>query len=183
MPPSATKTALPPQPSFTAQTLIPDWGPVGVTVTPQGLVAVLWGDHLARATEGFAGPIHATQQEALRQTAEAWLAHLQAYFAGERRAFPLPIAWQVLRPFQRRALQAVFAIPYGETRTYGEIAAQIGQPGAARAVGRAVATNPMPIVIPCHRVVGAGGKLHGFSGPGGLSTKARLLALEQQVLA
>ncbi len=144
---------------------------------------MLWGDHLARAAEGFAGPSRPLQQEVLQQTAEAWLAHLQAYFAGKHHAFPLPIAWQILSPFQRRALQAVFAIPYGETRTYGEIATQIGQPGAARAVGRAVATNPMPIVIPCHRVISASGKLHGFSGPGGLRTKARLLALEQQGLA
>jgi methylated-DNA-[protein]-cysteine S-methyltransferase len=75
-------------------------------------------------------------------------------------------------------LQATAAIPYGETRTYGQVAAAVGKPRAARAVGRALATNPMPIVIPCHRVVSADGRLRGYSGLGGLTTKARLLALE-----
>ena len=70
------------------------------------------------------------------------------------------------------------AIPYGETRTYGEIAAQIGTPNAPRAVGRANAANPMPLVIPCHRVIGTDGKLHGYGGAGGLKTKQWLLSME-----
>jgi len=170
---------MPSDTTLTAQTEIPGWGPMGVMVTPAGLVAVLWGARLAQVAPGCNSPRESATCAALQTTAQTWLEHLAAYFAGQRRHFPLPIAWDGLRPFQRRVLQAVYAIPYGETRTYGAIAAQIGQPRAARAVGRAVATNPMPIVVPCHRVVGAGGKLHGFSGPGGLQTKARLLALEQ----
>jgi methylated-DNA-[protein]-cysteine S-methyltransferase len=87
-----------------------------------------------------------------------------------------------MTPFQAKALQTVYAIPYGETRSYGDIAAAIGQPRAARAVGRANATNPMPLVIPCHRVIASDGSLHGYGGPGGLRTKAWLLDLERQNL-
>ena len=77
-------------------------------------------------------------------------------------------------------MQAVFSIPYGETRTYAEIAHQIGHAHAYRAVGRANATNPMPLVIPCHRVIGTDGKLHGYGGGDGLLTKEWLLKMERQ---
>jgi methylated-DNA-[protein]-cysteine S-methyltransferase len=82
-------------------------------------------------------------------------------------------------PFQRKVLAACRRIPLGETRTYAELAATVGSPKAARAVGRVMATNPVPIVIPCHRVVGSGGGLGGFSAMGGLATKRKLLALER----
>ena len=169
--------------AYTAFTDIPGWGSLGVTVTPAGLSAVLWGGAEERPPAGLAGAADAPTTQALRCAASQWLAHLREYFAGKRRAFPLEIAWNTLPPFQRAVLQATAAIPYGETRTYGQIAAAIGKPGAARAVGRALASNPMPIVIPCHRVVSADGRLHGYSGPGGLETKARLLALESASLA
>ena len=104
---------------------------------------------------------------------------IKEYLDGRRRAFDLKIDWSVLcSDFQRSALKAVFAIPYGKTCTYGEVAAQIGYPNAPRAVGRANATNPMPLVIPCHRLIGTDGKLHGYGGKGGLKTKAWLLKLE-----
>ncbi|MGE5248996.1 MAG: methylated-DNA--[protein]-cysteine S-methyltransferase, partial [Bacteroidota bacterium] len=80
------------------------------------------------------------------------------------------------------ALQLVFAIPYGKTSTYQHIAAELGRPHASRAVGRANATNPMPLVIPCHRVIGTDGKLHGYGGGNGLTTKAWLLQMEGAVL-
>jgi methylated-DNA-[protein]-cysteine S-methyltransferase len=105
------------------------------------------------------------------------------YLAGERRVFSLAIDWSVLRPFQQAVLRATCAIPYGETRTYKEIAEQIGRPRAARAVGRAEATNPMPLVLPCHRVIGRDGKLHGYGMAEGLKTKAWLLKMEGAMFA
>ena len=104
-------------------------------------------------------------------------AQLRAYFAGELRTFDLDVRLSVT-PFQREVLGELRRIPYGETRTYGEIAARIGRPKAVRAVGAANGNNPLPIVIPCHRVIGAGGQLTGFGG--GLGTKRYLLALEQR---
>jgi methylated-DNA-[protein]-cysteine S-methyltransferase len=88
-----------------------------------------------------------------------------------------------LRPFQQEALKVVYAIPYGEIRTYADVAAQIARPHAYRAVGRANATNPMPLVIPCHRVIGKDGKLHGYGGGDGLPTKEWLLKMEGAVIA
>ena len=80
--------------------------------------------------------------------------------------------------FQRRVYQVTATIRPGETMSYGQVAARLGQPGAARAVGRALGDNPVPIVVPCHRVLAADGKLHGFSAPGGLATKRRMLQIE-----
>ncbi|MBC8505177.1 MAG: methylated-DNA--[protein]-cysteine S-methyltransferase [Anaerolineales bacterium] len=114
------------------------------------------------------------------QRTETYTRQIEAYLRGERENFDLPIDWSVMTPFQMKALKATYEIPSGETRTYGEIAAQVGNPKAARAVGRAEATNPIPIVIPCHRVLNSAGKLHGYSGHGGLETKAWLLELEAQ---
>lgn len=102
-------------------------------------------------------------------------AQLREYFAGARRAFDLPLAPHGTA-FQQRVWTALRAIPYGETRTYGELAAAIDSPNASRAVGMANHRNPIPIVIPCHRVIGANGTLTGYAG--GLEIKRRLLALE-----
>lgn len=101
---------------------------------------------------------------------------LEEYFAGQRTAFDLPLRPQGTA-FQRSVWQALQAIPYGETRTYGQIAAAVGRPKASRAVGGACHCNPIGIIIPCHRVVGASGSLTGYAG--GLDRKAALLALEQ----
>jgi len=90
----------------------------------------------------------------------------------------LPLDLESVPEFERRVYVVARTIPPGETLTYGEVAARIGEPGAAQAVGRALGRNPWPIVVPCHRVVAAGGKLHGFTAPGGLDTKRRLLAIE-----
>lgn len=102
---------------------------------------------------------------------------VRQYLAGERRAFDLPLAAEGT-DFQRAVWQALGEIPYGQTRTYGEIAAAIGRPGAARAVGAAAGRNPLWLVVPCHRCVGRGGALTGYAG--GLWRKERLLALERK---
>jgi methylated-DNA-[protein]-cysteine S-methyltransferase len=102
-------------------------------------------------------------------------AQLAEYFAGRRRDFDLPLA-PAGTPFQQRVWQALRAIPYGRTESYGALAARLGQPGAGRAVGLANGQNPIAIVIPCHRVIGAGGALTGYGG--GLERKRWLLALE-----
>ena len=91
---------------------------------------------------------------------------------------PVEVDLAELAVFERHVLAATRAIPRGEVRTYGEIARAIGSPGAARAVGRTLGRNPIPIIIPCHRVLAAGGRSGGFSAPGGTSTKFRLLAIE-----
>ncbi|MFG2333075.1 methylated-DNA--[protein]-cysteine S-methyltransferase [Streptomyces sp. NPDC048604] len=103
------------------------------------------------------------------------MSQLEAYFAGELKQFDLPLHL-VGTEFQRRVWELLRAIPYGETRTYGELAAELGNPGACRAVGLANGKNPVGIVVPCHRVVGAGGSLTGYGG--GLDRKKRLLAFE-----
>jgi methylated-DNA-[protein]-cysteine S-methyltransferase len=105
---------------------------------------------------------------------------LEEYFAGERREFDLELAPSG-SPFQLSVWRALCAIPYGATASYGEIAAAVGQPGAARAVGGANNRNPIAIVVPCHRVIGASGSLTGYGG--GLPRKRRLLALEGGVPA
>ena len=108
-------------------------------------------------------------QEVLRQ--------LEAYFAGKLKAFSLDICLNV-PPFQKKVLSALRRVPYGETISYGELAKKIGNPKASRAVGQANARNPIPIVIPCHRVIGSSGKLTGFGG--GIAVKQTLLDLEKQ---
>lgn len=102
---------------------------------------------------------------------------LEEYFAGNRKQFDLPLAPKGTE-FQKRVWKALTDIPYGETRTYGEIAAAVGSPKAARAVGMANNKNPIGIIVPCHRVVGADGKLVGYAG--GMEKKEWLLNLEQE---
>lgn len=102
-------------------------------------------------------------------------AQLREYFAGARRTFDLPLAPHGTA-FQQRVWMVLRAIPYGETRTYGELAAAIDSPNASRAVGMANHRNPIPIIIPCHRVIGANGTLTGHAGR--LEVKRKLLALE-----
>ena len=141
--------------------------PVGdLTLTEEeGALTGLYFGRLSRP--GEAGPT-ALLEEAARQ--------LREYFAGQRREFDLPLCLRGTA-FQMQVWQALQAIPYGEVRTYGEIARAIGKPKACRAVGMANHKNPISIIVPCHRVVGADGSLTGYGG--GLAAKEFLLALEQ----
>jgi methylated-DNA-[protein]-cysteine S-methyltransferase len=111
---------------------------------------------------------------------EPFTEQLSAYFAGELREFSLPIALEG-SAFQRRVWKALCEIPYGETRSYGDIARAVGNPRAARAVGTANRSNPVAIIIPCHRVIGSSGKLVGYGG--GLWRKEALLEAERHFLA
>lgn len=104
---------------------------------------------------------------------------LQAYFRGELREFDLPLALEGT-PFQLLVWQNLRTIPFGQTISYGQLARQIGQPHAARAVGLANGSNPIPIIVPCHRVIGSDGSLTGYGG--GLSIKQKLLSLESRQL-
>ncbi|WP_370415748.1 methylated-DNA--[protein]-cysteine S-methyltransferase [Streptomyces fradiae] len=117
--------------------------------------------------ETFGAPDPRPFTEAMRQ--------LDAYFAGELTEFDLPLHL-VGTPFQLRVWEQLRLIPYGETRTYGELADALGSPGASRAVGLANGKNPVTIIVPCHRVIGSGGSLTGYGG--GLARKQRLLAFE-----
>ena len=107
------------------------------------------------------------------------LCQLKEYFTGRRTSFDLPLAVTARTEFGRRVVQRLAEIPYGETLSYGELAAQSGSPRAARAVGRVMAVNPLPIIIPCHRVVAACGLAGGYSGGGGEHTKRWLLDFER----
>lgn len=98
------------------------------------------------------------------------------YLAGDRVSFDLALDLEGMSPFHREALAVCASIPYGQTRTYAELARELGKPGGARAVGNAMARNPIPLVIPCHRVLRSDGSLGGFGG--GLSVKRRLLEME-----
>ena len=134
------------------------------------LIAVLWPDEgplRIRLGDMRKGPGHPALVETERQLAQ--------YFSGERRRFDLPIHFHGT-PFQHRVWRQLLRIPYGETRSYGHLAVAVGNRFAARAVGLANRKNPLSIIVPCHRVIGASGLLTGFAG--GLATKARLLELE-----
>ena len=150
------------------------WSPVGeltLVADDRGLAAILWeNDRPDRVRLGTLEEKadHPVLVETERQLGE--------YFAGERRAFDVPLSFAGT-DFQKRVWAALLAIPFGETRSYGEIADQLGAPGASRAVGAANGRNPISIIAPCHRVVGSNGKLTGFAG--GLEAKAFLLDLER----
>lgn len=160
----------------------PELGRVWVAVSDQGLTTV----EFAVGRPAFEALVRRLLRREVKdasgqvlEMAEAATLQIADYLRGTRQVFDIPIDWSALSSdFQRLVLRAVNAIPYGEIRTYGQIAASVGYPKAPRAVGRANATNPMPLVIPCHRVIGSDGKLHGYGGYGGLKTKQWLLEHE-----
>jgi len=156
-------------------------GDLRLAASDLGLVAVEWSDSQVEF-DYYLQKLQRPIQQNVKKIAP-YARELREYLNSKRTAFTIPIDWSLLRPFQREALQVVYRIPYGETCTYFDIAIEIGGPNASRAVGRANATNPMPLVIPCHRVIGRDGKLHGYGGGEGLKTKEWLLKMEGAVFA
>jgi methylated-DNA-[protein]-cysteine S-methyltransferase len=145
-------------------------GRLKLVANESGLVAVLWENENPRRVR--LGELGASAgQPVLLQTER----EVAEYFGRKRREFTIPLEMQGT-PFQKRAWEALLSIPFGETRTYGQLAVQLGNPKATRAVGAANGRNPLAIIVPCHRVIGFSGKLTGFAG--GLEAKAHLLALE-----
>jgi methylated-DNA-[protein]-cysteine S-methyltransferase len=145
-------------------------GRLKLVASEEGLAAILWDNdrpHRVRLNIEREDGAHPVLVETARQ--------LEEYFSGRRKTFALTLD-PAGTPFQRKVWDALRTIPFGETRSYGQIARQIGNPSAVRAVGAANGRNPVSIVTPCHRVIGSTGKLTGFAG--GLDVKARLLALE-----
>lgn len=146
---------------------------------------------LERLTFGYATPsaaLDATGAVAGEIRVGDWCPHLavrlQRFARGHAQDFSdVPLAASPGTEFRRAVLRACRAVPYGQTTTYAELARRCGRPRAARAVGQFMATNPTPWIVPCHRVLAASGRLGGFSAPGGLATKLRLLELEGVVLA
>lgn len=147
-------------------------GTLKLIASDKGLTAILWQDddpkriRLQPVKEGLKHPVLLEAERQLKQ-----------YFAGKLKTFTLPLDF-VGTEFQKKVWAALLTIPFGETRSYGEIAKQIGNPKAVRAVGAANGKNPLSIIAPCHRVIGANGTLTGFAG--GLEIKAYLLKLESQ---
>ena len=149
--------------------------PVGrlkLVASDEGLVAILWEHDKPRRVR-LEALVEKADHPVLRETAR----QLEEYFAGKRRSFSLPFDVRGTC-FQKQVWEALLAIPFGETRSYGQLASQLGSPDATRAVGAANGRNPISIVVPCHRVVGASGKLTGFAG--GLNAKAYLLSFESK---
>jgi O-6-methylguanine DNA methyltransferase len=149
-------------------------GPLLLAASDRGLCAISFGsslDNFLRRVErrGFRP---ARSRERVRQVVQ----QLREYFAGQRRRFDVTVDLAGQTPFQRQVLEAAARVPAGSVASYGDIARAIGRPTAPRAVGAALGQNPVPIVVPCHRIIGSDGGLHGYGG--GLDVKEKLLRLE-----
>lgn len=151
-------------------------GPLWVAIGPKGVTTIHYGDEpsdselrrLVRLYGPGVVPDHRRSSVLARE--------LEQYFSGKRKAFDVDVDLSGLTPFQSRVLAATAKIPFGEVSTYGTVAKRAGNPKASRAAGGALNSNPIPIVVPCHRVVGSTGALVGYAG--GLDAKKRLLAIE-----
>jgi methylated-DNA-[protein]-cysteine S-methyltransferase len=144
--------------------------PIGIirlVASEQGLHAIAWDEGAITDREPDNPYLLLARQE------------LKKYFAGELRTFTVPIDFTRWQGFTAQVYMALRAVPYGETVTYGELARRAGQPAAARAVGGIMARNPLPIILPCHRVIAANGALTGYSGGAGIATKSFLLHHEK----
>ncbi len=154
--------------------------PVGrllLATTPRGLIRLAYVDYADEdaVLEHLATNVSPRVLAAPRKLDEP-RRELDEYFAGARRRFEIPLDWRLSRGFSRRVLEATAKIPYGATATYKQMAAQAGSPRASRAAGNALGSNPIPIIVPCHRILHSGGGLGGYTG--GLEKKRMLLTVE-----
>lgn len=150
-------------------------GSLKLVATDDGLAAILWENENPRRV-----PLNIIGEDNAHPVLVETERQLEEYFSGKRKTFALKLDFAGTE-FQKKVWRALLAIPFGETRSYGQIAKEIGRPTAVRAVGAANGRNPISIIAPCHRVIGSTGKLTGFAG--GLDAKARLLELESTRLA
>jgi methylated-DNA-[protein]-cysteine S-methyltransferase len=154
--------------------------PLGVIIvgaTRDGLVRVgLPAEDEGAVLQQLAERVSARVLHASRDSLTQTRRELDEYFGGSRQAFGMPLDWRLTSGFRREVLRATAEIPYGQTASYRDVATRAGSPGAVRAAGSALATNPLPIVVPCHRVLRTGGGLGGYAG--GLEAKTTLLHLE-----
>jgi methylated-DNA-[protein]-cysteine S-methyltransferase len=146
-------------------------GKLKLVASDKGLMAILWEKDKPRRVP-LNDLVEREQHPVLVETER----QLREYFAGKRKTFSVDLDMRGTR-FQKNVWEALLAIPFGETRSYGQLAKQLGNPRASRAVGAANGRNPVSIIVPCHRVIGSSGKLTGFAG--GLDVKAHLLGLER----
>jgi methylated-DNA-[protein]-cysteine S-methyltransferase len=154
-------------------------GQVLLGATPEGLVRVgLPSEDENAVLEELARRISPRVLRAPREVLEQTRRQLESYFTGTRHAFDLPLDWRLTTGFRREVLRATAQIPYGATSSYRALATQAGSPAAVRAAGTALALNPLPIVVPCHRVLRSDGQLGGYRG--GAEAKAQLLELERR---
>jgi methylated-DNA-[protein]-cysteine S-methyltransferase len=150
-------------------------GIVEVAASELGLCRV---SLLGRNSPSLHTPAVSQSSKAGKQYAKEALNQIMEFLQGKIKVFSLNLDWTNITAFQKKVLQAALTVPFGEIRTYGQLANSIGQAQASRAVGAALGRNPMPIVIPCHRIIAASGHLTGFSAADGLQTKQWLLELE-----
>jgi methylated-DNA-[protein]-cysteine S-methyltransferase len=152
-------------------------GPLFVAASARGLCRISFDPEPEGQVESLARGFGA---RVLRTPLDAPRRELEEYFEGRRRSFDLDVDLRLAAPFARIVLEQLALVPYGQVTTYGSLAVRVGRPRAARAVGTVMNRNPLPIVLPCHRVVGASGSLVGYGG--GLARKEQLLRLEGALL-
>jgi O-6-methylguanine DNA methyltransferase len=164
-------------------------GIVGVAATASGVIEISLGT--ANLTAFIAGVRERTKMMVVEErefasdaapTLDQALRELEEYFTGTRRTFDVPIDYRAMTDFQRRVYEAIIGIPAGRIESYNDIAHRLGDPKTIRAVGGALGRNPIPIIIPCHRIIGSDGTMIGYSGGGGVETKRLLLKMEGALL-
>ncbi|PLX72154.1 MAG: cysteine methyltransferase [Desulfuromonas sp.] len=151
-------------------------GPLGIAAGDEAVIAVAFGPERQQVL----AKLKVRGDESENRISRLAASQLREYFAGRRKQFALPVELSALTPFSQKVLNTLAEVPFGRQLTYGQLAQKAGRAGAARAIGRIMASNPIPLIIPCHRVIGAGGKMTGYSGGEGIKTKVWLLDFEAE---